>query len=43
MEGILRRGLLRHTLANRDLVFPSQGGRYPAEGLHATGVVIAVL
>ena len=33
------RGLLSHTLANGVLVYPSQGGRYRAEG---TGLVIAV-
>jgi len=31
------RGLLRHTLANRALVYPSQGGRYRAEGCMALG------
>jgi hypothetical protein len=34
------RELLRHTLANRALVYPSQGGRYRAEGCMALGVVI---
>jgi hypothetical protein len=28
-------GLLRHTLANGALVYPSQGGRYRAEGCMA--------
>ena len=32
VEGIPCWGLLRHTLANGDLVYPSQGGRYRAEG-----------
>ena len=31
------RGLLRHTLANEALVYPSKGGRYRAEGCMALG------
>jgi hypothetical protein len=31
------RGLLQHTLANGALVYPSQGGRYRAEGCIALG------
>lgn len=37
VAGILCRGLLRHMLANRALVYPIQGGRYRAEGCIALG------
>ena len=37
MEGTPCRGLLQHSLANRALVYPSQGGRYCAEGCMALG------
>jgi len=37
------RGLLRHTLANGALVYPSQGGRYRAEGSMALGSYRSVL
>jgi hypothetical protein len=39
MEGTVYRGLLRHTLANGALVYPSQGGTYRAEGCKAHWVV----
>jgi hypothetical protein len=35
VEGIPCRGLLRQKLAKEALVYPSQGGRYPAEGCMA--------
>jgi hypothetical protein len=37
VEGISWRGLLRHRLANGALVYPSEGGRYCAEGCMALG------
>jgi len=37
VEGIPWWGLLRNTLANRALVYPSQGGRYRAEGCMVLG------
>jgi len=37
MEGIPGWGLLRHTLANGALIYPSQGGRHRAEGYMALG------
>jgi hypothetical protein len=37
VEGTPWWGLLRHMLANGALVYPSQGGRYGAEGCKALG------
>jgi len=37
VKGTPCRGLLWHTLANGALVYPSQGGRYRAEGCMALG------
>lgn len=37
VEGISCWGLLRHTLANGVLVYPSQSGKYSAEGCIAVG------
>jgi len=37
MEGIPYKGLLWQMLVNRALVYPSQGGRYRAEGCMALG------
>jgi len=37
VEGISWWGLLQHTLANEAVVYPSQGGRYHAEGCMALG------
>jgi len=37
VEGIPWWGLLRHTLDNGALVYPSQGGRYCAKGWMAQG------
>ena len=37
------KGLLGNTLAKKALVYTSQGGKYDAEDLHGTGVVIGVL
>jgi hypothetical protein len=37
MERTFCRGLLRHMVANGALVYPSQGGRYRAEGCKALG------
>ena len=37
VEGVPCWGLLRHTLANGVLVYPSQGGRYSAEGCKTLG------
>jgi len=37
VERIPSRGLLRHALANRARVHPSQGERYRAEGCMALG------
>jgi len=42
VEGIPWRWILWHTLANRALVYPSQGGKYYTKGLHGSEIVKAV-